>query len=98
MEVKVVSSNPTKELPTAPESMLSSDGFPCLGTYRGTVREVDLRGLRGSYQVPLLWRPFKHKRWQYISVTTSELIAAFAIADLTYTANAFAVVVHLGER
>jgi hypothetical protein len=86
------------ELPPAPEGLTTEDGFPQFGTYRGCVPEVDLRRLRGPFQPAALWRPVRRKRWQYALVATPEIAAAFAIADLTYTANAFAVVVDLLER
>lgn len=87
-----------RPLPAAPKGIANSEGFPNVGTFEGTVEEVDWRRLGGPYQMAPLWRPFRHKRWQYVFIATREIAAAFAIADLTYTANAFVVVVDLKKR
>ena len=43
-------------------------------------------------------RAFKHKRWLYCFVATPEVAAYFAVSDLTYTSNAFAMVVDLRDK
>lgn len=40
----------------------------------------------------------KEKKWQYTLVVTPELVAAYVVADLSYTANAFVFAVDLRER
>jgi hypothetical protein len=86
------------ELPLAPDTLTDGGGFPRFGTYRGGMQEVNLRQLKGPYEVPLPLRPLKHKKWQYAQVCTPEVIATFTIAHLGYTASAFATVVDLAER
>jgi hypothetical protein len=87
-----------EELPWTPDAFVDPGGFPRFGTYRGALRDVDLRALKGPYALPLPLRWLKHKRWQYAQVCTPEVVALFTIADLTYTANAFVTVVDLKER
>ncbi len=80
-------------LEPAPNAVVDADGFPRFGTYQGSLREVDLSRLDGPYQLPLPLRLLKHKKWLYTFMATPEVIAVAAVADLTYTANAFAMVV-----
>jgi hypothetical protein len=88
----------TSALPPCPSSIANKDGYPLFGSYQGSVAEVDLSMLRGPYRLPLVLRPFKHKRWQYGMVGTKELLAVFSVADLTYAANSFAAGVDLRTR
>jgi hypothetical protein len=76
----------------APPSTLDRDGRAAFGTYRGTVPSIALPA--GG----LLTRLTKHKKWIYTFCATREVIALYAIADLTYTSNAFVVVVDRAER
>ncbi len=85
-------------LPAVPSSLANSSGRPEFGTYQGGLHAVDLSNLRGPYALPLPLRLLKHKRWQYVMVATPEVLALFSIADLTYTANAFACAVDLQQR
>jgi hypothetical protein len=87
-----------EELPWTPDAFVDPGGFPRFGSYRGALRDVDLGALRGPYALPLPSRWLKHKRWQYGQVCTPDVVAIFVIADLSYTANAFATVVDLKER
>jgi hypothetical protein len=89
---------PPAELPWTPDAFVDPGGFPRFGSYRGALKDVDLRAMKGPYALPLPLRWLKHKRWQYCQVCTPEVVAMFAIADLTYTANAFVTVVDLKER
>lgn len=91
---------PERELaiPPAPVSVENAAGHPAFGTYVGELPEVDLRRLSGRFQLSRPLRLLKHKRWVYTLVATPEVLAAFAIVDLSYTANAFAVAVDVKER
>lgn len=82
-------------LPPAPGTVENAAGLPAFGAYAGELPEVDLRRLSGSYGLSAPLRLLKHKRWVYTLVATPEVVAAFSIADLSYTANSFAVVVDL---
>lgn len=81
--------------PPCPVTVVDANGYPQFGSYQGSLPEVDLTRLRGPYAVwpPRRW--FKHKRWQYGMVATRNVAVVFSVADLTYTANAFAFAVNL---
>src|SRR5712692_5558242 len=85
-------------LPSAPSSIEDANGTPLFGTYQGGVDAVHLSRLRGPYALGFPFRVLKHKRWQYAMVATPEVLAVFSIADLGYTANAFACAVDLEQQ
>src|SRR5712664_3390540 len=86
------------DLPAAPASIEDANGQPRFGTYAGSIAEVNLARLRGAYALSLPGRIAKHKRWQYVMLATPEILAVISVADLGYTANAFACAVDLRER
>lgn len=79
-----------KKLPPAPPSVEDAGGAPRYGTYQGALDVVDLSRLRGSYQPNRLDRLRMHKKWLYGFIATREVAALFAVVDLGYTSNAFA--------
>ncbi|HVE84434.1 MAG TPA: DUF2804 domain-containing protein [Myxococcales bacterium] len=85
-------------LQPAPRSIHDSSGYPAFGTYQGELDEVDLTRLSGSYRMARPRRLLKEKKWQYGLVVTPELVAAYTVADLSYTANAFVYAVDLREK
>ena len=85
-------------LPHAPASVADEAGEPRFGTYQGGLDAVDLRRLGASHRPGLGMRALKHKRWLYSFIATAEVVAIQAVADLTYTSNAFTVVVDLKDR
>lgn len=85
-------------LPPAPRAVVNELGHPRFGTYQGGVEEVDLSQLGGAFQLARPLRIAKHKRWLYSFVATPEVIALSLVADLTYTANAFVLVVDRSTR
>src|SRR5262249_7131803 len=85
-------------LKPAPRTIHDSNGHPAFGTYQGELDEVDLTRLAGDYQHARPRRMVKEKKWQYVMVVTPELIAAYAVIDLSYTANAFVYAVDLREK
>jgi hypothetical protein len=85
-------------LPNAPLTVENASGEPRFGTYQGSVEEVDLSRLNGRYRLGLPMRLVKHKRWLYTFVATPEVIALCAVADLSYTSNAFALVADLKQK
>ncbi|MFZ5471630.1 MAG: DUF2804 domain-containing protein [Myxococcota bacterium] len=89
---------PAARLPPAPSHVTNEDGHPRFGTYMGSIDEVDLSRLAGPYHLSLPQRLLKHKRWLFTFMSTPEVIAVCAISDLTYTANAFTVVVDLKDK
>lgn len=83
-------------LPLVPTSVADAHGHPRFGTYRGELDEVVLERLMGPYALPAPLRWLKHKKWTYATVAAPEVVAVFAIADFTYTSNAFVSIVDLG--
>ncbi|HUO48201.1 MAG TPA: DUF2804 domain-containing protein [Acidimicrobiales bacterium] len=71
------------ELPPAPASPVGDDGAPAFGTFAGTTGPVDWRRHRGPRR-RLAW-----KRWHYVSVAGPDVVAAVAVVDLGWVANAF---------
>lgn len=92
---------PERELSlmSAPTSVATASGEPRFGTYQGELPEVDLQKLTGRWAPATeLNRLLKRKRWQYTLVSTREVVALFAVVDVGYSANAFAVALDLRER
>lgn len=85
----------TSPLPASPLSVEDALGAPRFGTYQGSLDGVDLAALRGPFRPHPVERFFKHKKWLYVFVATPEVAAAFAIVDLGYMTNAFALAVDL---
>lgn len=82
-------------LPSAPLSVEDSGGAPRFGTYEGNLDVVDLSRLTGAYQLGPVERRLKHKKWLYGFVATHEVAALFAVVDVNYSSNAFAMAVDL---
>jgi len=81
-------------LAPAPETIATPSGDPRFGTYQGEVPRIDLGELRGRWKLtPALL--VKRKRWVYAFIATREVACMFAILDLGYTANSFAMAVDL---
>lgn len=78
------------KLPPAPPSIEDAGGAPRFGTYEGALDVVDLKRLRGSYAASAVDRLRMRKKWTYGFVATREVAALFAVVDLSYSANAFA--------
>ena len=89
---------PAPALQPAPRLIHDSNGQPSFGTYQGELDEVDLTRLGGDYHLARPLRVLREKKWQYVMVVTPELIAAYLVADLSYTASAFVFAVDLRER
>ncbi|MBL8951866.1 MAG: DUF2804 domain-containing protein [Myxococcaceae bacterium] len=85
-------------LPQAPASVADDSGEPRFGTYQGGLDAVDLSRLGAAHRPSLAMRPLKHKRWLYSFIATAEVVALQAVADLTYTSNAFTLVVDLKDK
>lgn len=80
----------TRTLPPAPPSLEDAGGAPRFGSYQGALDAVDLSRLQGSYQPNRVDRVRMHKKWLYGFVATREVAALFAVVDLGYSSNAFA--------
>lgn len=85
-------------LSPAPDALADGRGHPRFGTFQGELPRVDLKGLRGPWDLgaPLRWS--REKRWTFTQVVTPEIVAVFAIVDMTYASNAYATVVDLKNQ
>lgn len=84
-------------LPKVPAA-LHDAGVPHFGTWEGGLDEVRLDALAPPYALPLPQRLVHHKKWFYGFAATDEVAALCAVADLTYTANAFVLAVDLKSQ
>jgi hypothetical protein len=78
------------KLPPAPPSIEDAGGAPRFGTFQGGLDVVDLSRLRGSYQPNRVDRLRMHKKWVYGFIATREVATLFAVVDVGYSSNAFA--------
>lgn len=76
-------------LPPAPARVVG-DGRPLVGAYQGHALHVGWEGLTGAHAHGRLWRALHWKRWHFASFTGPRVIAAVAVVDVGYAANAFA--------
>ncbi|WP_047860822.1 DUF2804 domain-containing protein [Archangium gephyra] len=87
------------DLLPAPASVATASGEPRFGTYQGELPEVDLSRLKGRWAPAAApARLLKRKRWHYTLAATPEVLALFAVVDVGYSANAFAVALDLKEQ
>lgn len=77
-------------LPTAPAGAVDAAGAPRFGTYQGTMAHVAWDGLRGPFARPAWWRALHQKRWQYVGIAHPDAFFGVAIADVGWSATAFA--------
>jgi hypothetical protein len=85
-------------LPPIPDALSDEAGAPRFGSYQGGLDLVRLDGLAEPYGLPVHRRLVHHKKWFYGFCATDEVAALCAVADLTYTANAFVLAVDLKAR
>lgn len=88
----------SKPLPAAPREPIDDTGAPRIGAYAGSMERIALdaligTGLRGTWR-----RTTRLKKWQYVMLTSREVVMAFAIVDLSYAANAFCFAVDRQQR
>ena len=92
-------SSPLAGQPKRPQAIPSAvdagTRLPAFGTYAGELAEVNLRRLAEPYRRSFFRRLLVHKRWHYVLMATRDILASFAIVDLSYAANAFVSVVDL---
>ncbi|GAC1545945.1 MAG: DUF2804 domain-containing protein [Collimonas sp.] len=79
-------------LPAAPANVIDADGQPRMGRYAGHTGVIDWSALTAPYARSSLWRRFHHKRWQYVALSTPQLLCGVAIVDVGWTNTAFAYV------
>lgn len=85
-------------LPDTPDAVTDAEGQPRFGTFQGALPQIDLSQLRAPFAPGPLGRVFKHKRWQYNALATSEVLVVTATIDTTYACSAFLYAVDLQRR
>ena len=85
-------------LPAAPTSSVDDRGEPRFGAYAGHLPSVAWDGLRGPHARSRLWRLFHEKRWHYVSIAGPRVSLAALVADLGWTALAWAYVFDRATR
>ena len=82
-------------LPTAPERLAGEDGTPRFGLYVGSVADARFGTLK---HVPgLLERRLIEKRWQYVFLSTPEMMLALAVIDCGYLSTGICAVFDRGS-
>ena len=85
----------TSPLPTAPERLAGEDGTPRFGLYVGSVADARFGTLK---HVPgLLERRLIEKRWQYVFLSTPEMMLALAVIDCGYLSTGICAVFDRGS-
>ncbi len=79
-------------LAAAPEAVVDAVGHPRFGAYEGFLTHSTWDGLRAPHARAATWTRLHRKRWQYAGIMTSDVVAAVAIVDVGWAANAFAYV------
>lgn len=82
-------------LPSCPSTLTDAGGAPRYGTYQGGLEVVRFEDLKGAYAPGPVERFRSHKKWLYAFVATREVATFFAVVDVNYTSNAFAMAVDL---
>jgi len=83
---------PLQNLPAAPDNVIDGSGQPRMGRYAGQTGAIDWSQLCAPFSRSKVWRRFHHKRWQYVALSTPELLCGIAIVDVGWTNTAFAYV------
>lgn len=83
---------PSQTLPVAPDNVIDTNGQPCMGRFAGQTGDINWAALTAPFARSNLWRRFHHKRWQYVALSTPELLCGISIVDVGWTNTAFAYV------
>lgn len=97
MSLDMVTPMSPRRLPPSPPSLEDAGGAPRFGTFQGALDVVDLSRLQGTYQPHRVDRLRMHKKWLYGFIATREVAALFAVVDLGYSSNAFALALDYGS-
>lgn len=89
---------PMSTLPPCPSTLTDAGGAPRYGTWEGGLEVVRFDDLKGAYAPGKLERLTTHKKWLYAFVATKEVATFFAVVDVNYSSNAFAMAVDLGTN
>jgi len=76
----------------APRSVVTRDGRPAFGAYRGAVPAVRWDALAGPFARGSLYRRLHHKAWHYASIAGERVVVTLAIVDIGIAVSAFAYV------
>ncbi|MDP1915307.1 MAG: DUF2804 domain-containing protein [Myxococcales bacterium] len=82
-------------LPPCPSTLTDAGGAPRYGTWEGGLEVVRFDDLKGAYAPGRLEKFKSHKKWLYGFIATREVATFFAVVDVNYSSNAFAMAVDL---
>jgi hypothetical protein len=85
-------------LQPAPPSVAGDDGAPRTGLFSGTIADAGFGKLQAPYAPSFLERRLIEKKWQYVLVTTREMMLCMALVDTGYLASGFCAVFDRGAR
>src|SRR2546428_2769983 len=83
------------QLPRAPERLAAEDGTPRFGLYAGSPREAGFARLAGAPGP--LERRLIEKKWQYVFLSTPEMMLALAVIDCGYLSTGICAVFDRGS-
>jgi len=83
-------------LPPAPASLAGEGGTPRYGLYAGSLGDAAFKGLSGLPGT--LQRRLVEKKWQYVFLSTPEMMLALAVIDCGYLSSGICAVFDRGSR
>jgi hypothetical protein len=86
-----------RSLSPCPATLEDGGGAPRYGSWQGGLDVVNFAALKGAYAPGRLERLTTHKKWLYGFVATPEVATFFAVVDVNYSSNAFAMAVELSS-
>jgi hypothetical protein len=86
------------QLPQAPARLTGDDGAPRTGLFRGSIDDASFAALKDPWAHSFLERRFIEKKWQYVFVSTDELMLCLAIIDTGYLSSGICAVFDRGSR
>lgn len=79
---------PDRAARPVPARLVDGEGHPNTGAFRGVIRDLNTRDLRGPFRAgPAQW--LREKRWNQINVVSPDVAVGIAVLDLKYLASAF---------
>lgn len=93
-----VAAAPPDQLPQAPARLAGDDGAPRTGLFRGAIEDASFAALKDPWAPSFFERRFIEKKWQYVFVSTDELMLSLAIVDTGYLSTGICAVFDRGSR
>jgi len=98
-EAEVVALHPGDlPLPRAPKRVADARGQPLFGVYQGALEHVDWKEATALERGGPLHHFLHHKKWQFVMLSTPELLFSAVIVDLGYISNAWMFLADLAAK